>query len=365
MMVFDCFVTSSAIFTHKDPMPKTSLPTIGDIAKRANVSLATVDRVLNQRSGVRQSTAKAVLKAAVEVGYIQREDIFKSLQPPPYHVVFLLPAGTNSYLQLLGNTVQKLAMAPIAENIKIHCIFVESLNPKILANALMKHGQKADGIAFMAIDHPRIHEAVSQLCDAGKAIVTIVSDIPKSRRIAYVGLDNRAVGRTAAHFLGRLLKPSEGKIALITASRTYKTHEERELGFWALMEEEFPQYDIIGVREGHDNRDENYRHTITLLDDYPDLIGVYNVGGSSDGIARALREKGREKQVLFIGHGLTQDTRRFLIEETMDMVLTQSPNIIISNALRIFENIANNQQPFTRVPNLSLEIIVRENLPSN
>jgi ABC-type sugar transport system substrate-binding protein len=46
-----------------------------------------------------------------------------------------------------------------------------------------------------------------------------------------------------------------------------------------------------------------------LLRQYPDLAGIYNIGGAADGVARALMEMKRARDVVFIDHGLTSDTR--------------------------------------------------------
>lgn len=70
------------------------------------------------------------------------------------------------------------------------------------------------------------------------------------------------------------------------------------------------------------------------------MIGLYNVGGSSDGIARALRERGRGQDVLFIGHGLTANTRSLLVENTMDVVIMQSLPFIVRNTLQVFTTCA-------------------------
>lgn len=344
-------------------MPRTNGPIISDIAVRAGVSPATVDRVLNKRPGVRALTSRRVLHAAAELGYLPEEEFLRSQRPQPMRLAFLLPAGTNPYLKLLGETVKTVAAQPSHENPRVRCFFIDSFNPKILTEALRRYGEKADGIAFMAIDHPLVREAASALRAKGKHVVTIVSDISGSSRTAYVGLDNRAVGRTAAYLLGRLAKQSTGKVALIAASRTYRAHEEREMGFLGMMEESFPHLSVVGVREGHDNRDENYRHTLTLLSEYPDLIAIYNVGGSSDGIARALREKSRNEDILFIGHGLTPDTRGLLVEDTMDVVITQSPDVVVRNALQIFANARRGDDPYAGVLPLTMEVIVKENLP--
>ena len=344
-------------------MPKIIGPVIGDIAVRAKVSQATVDRVLNRRAGVRNLTAKRVLRAAAELGYLPAEELFKSLRPKPMRIVFLLPAGTNPYLLQLGDIVKGAAANGFNEDAAIRCFFIDSFNPRILTEALRRYGGKFDGIAFMAIDHPLVREAVSALRAKGKYVVTIVSDISNTDRTAYVGLDNRAVGRTAAYLLGRLAREQKGKVALIAASRTYRAHEEREMGFLGLMAESFPHLSVVGLREGHDNRDENYRHALTVLAEHPDLIGIYNVGGSSDGIARALREKRRDQHILFIGHGLTADTRAFLVEDTMDVVITQSPQHIVRNTLQIFANMRNRNEPLVGVPPLIMEVVVKENLP--
>ncbi len=344
-------------------MPKMKGPILSDIAKRASVSSATVDRVINRRPGVRELTAKRVLQAAADLGYVPQTDIVNALRPRPMRLVFLLPAGTNSYLKLLGETVKRFAAGPADANATIRCFFIDSFDPKILAEALRRYGDKIDGVAFMAIDHPLVREAVTNLRAKGKHVITLISDVSNSGRSAYVGLDNRAVGRTAAYVLGRLSKIECGKVALIAATRTYRAHEEREMGFLGLMEQSYPQLTVIGLREGHDDRSENYRLTLKLLDEYPDLVGIYNVGGSSDGIARALRERGRERSTLFIGHGLTSDTRGYLLEDVMDVVITQSPDAILRNAMQIFINLHFNPGNRTIAPRLPMEVIFKENLP--
>lgn len=108
-------------------MPKTSRPIVSDIARRANVFMATVDRVLNKRPGVREITARVVLQAAAELGYIPQEEIVRSLQPRQRRIVFLLPAGGNRCLQLLGDTVKQIAAD--TSHLKIQCFFCRKFQP--------------------------------------------------------------------------------------------------------------------------------------------------------------------------------------------------------------------------------------------
>src|SRR6185312_12661096 len=151
-------------------MPKTSGPVLADVAARAGVSPATADRVLNGRPGVRELTARRVLKAAADLGYVTEEEAMGTLRPRPMRLVFLLPAGTNPYLALLGETVKRMAADPIDTNATVRCFFIDSFNPKILTEALRRYGEKADGVAFMGIDHPLVRENVSMLSAKGKHV---------------------------------------------------------------------------------------------------------------------------------------------------------------------------------------------------
>ena len=52
-----------------------------------------------------------------------------------------------------------------------------------------------------APDTPRSSRPSDDLADAGIPVVTLVTDVPLSRRVAYVGIDNRAAGATAAYLI--------------------------------------------------------------------------------------------------------------------------------------------------------------------
>lgn len=334
-------------------------PLMEHVATHAGVSLATVDRVLNQRKGVRDRTVALVLSAALEIGYLSEGEYENLARPRPPNIVFLLPNGTNPYLRLLGDRVRRLAEDTSRDTGNVRCFFIDSFNPDALVAALRHHSKWADAIACMALDHPAVREVTAELVHKGKRVVSIVSDFAPAVRTAYVGLDNQAAGRTAAWLLGRFSGGRSGNVAVIAGSRIYRAHTEREMGFQSLMEEMFPHLRPVGVREGHDDRDENYRHALSILDQYPGLVGIYNAGGSSDGIARALRERGRSDAIL-IGHGLSPDTRRLLLDGTMDAVINSEPDSLITTAIGACRPSSSGS-----IHTIKMDIFFRENLPSN
>ncbi len=344
-----------------------SLPRIADIARLSGVSTATVDRVLNQRPGVRPATVQRVLKAAADLDYIPETDLRAALAPAmapkPMRVSFLLPDGTNRYLSRLGQLIRQseAALAPLG--IKAQVDFIKSFNPELLARSLLQHWRKVDGVAFMALEHPAVREAVNELAARNVPTVTLISDILNCRRAAYVGLDNRSAGRTAGYLVSRFIGPRPAKVAMIAGSLSYRAHEDRELGFLHYLNEAAPAVEVVGLREAHDDEAKSYRQTRTLLSHHPDLAGIYSIGGGAEGVAKALKEARRERDVAFIGHGLTPETRALLIDGTMDAVITQDPRAAMMSCAAAFANLRGGRDALHGVEPPRVEVIFRENLP--
>jgi LacI family transcriptional regulator len=336
---------------------------IPDIARAAGVSTATVDRVLHGRVPVRPATAQRVLQAAADLRYLPDQELWRTLRPAPMELAFLLPAGTNRFLRMLGDGIAGAGdtIAPFHVHCRVHTI--DSFDPAKVAGALRRHGRAAQGVAFMALEHPRVREAVDELAARGVHVLTLISDLTPSRRAAYVGMDNRAAGRTAASLIGRLLGPRSGSVALIAGSLAYRGHEEREMGFLGLMQERFAGLRVVGVREGRDDADTNERLARALLRQHPDLVGLYNIGGGAEGVGRALKSRRQGERPVFVAHGLTPDTRALLIDGTLDAVINQHPQTMLLNCVRIFSNLRDGRGATAGVEPVRIGVVLRENLP--
>ena len=345
------------------PTPPNRPARMRDIALAAGVSPATVDRVLNRRPNVRAMTVQRVLRVAAELDYLPDDALPAPAKAKTLRLVFVLPAGTNRVHRMLADAVEYSEDRLAQFNVRCRCEFVKGFSPQVLAATLLRLADSVDGIAFMAIEHPLVREAVNSLAERHVPTITIISDLSASRRCAYIGLDNRAAGRTAGYLLGRFVGPRSGKLALVAGSRSYRAHEEREAGFLHAIHEMFPALEIVGLREGFDDPEKNYRQTRQLLDQYADLVGIYNVGGASDGVARALKATDRAGKVVFIGHGLTPDTRAALIDGTMDAVITQGMQSAMLSCVRIFTNLRDRRDPMADVEPVPITVVLRENLP--
>lgn len=333
-----------------------------DVAKAAGVSTATVDRVLNNRAGVSNRTREIVFNAAHSLGYIAGAPAEETIPVRSIKLAFVLPAGTNTFIANLRDQIAKQALLQPEIDVRIHS--VEGFNPDTLAQALEKLKGQAHGVGVIALDHPSVREAMRSLAQSGIPIVTIASDILHVPRIRYIGIDNRAAGRLGGFILGRFLgKANETKIALFAGSLSYRGHEEREMGFRRLIAEEFPHLNIVELNEIEDDRERAYSETTALLKRHPDLAGIYNLGAGNQGIGQALSDAGKSGAIVFIGHELTDETKRFLLNGTMDAVIDQNPRVEAREALSALIN-SIKSQPFDEHPP-RIQVIFKENIPES
>ena len=136
-------------------------------------------------------------------------------------------------------------------------------------------------------------DLIDELMAAGVHVVTLVSDVPSSHRARYVGIDNVAAGRTAGALLGRFIGPRKGKIGLVAGSLALSDHTDRFIGLSRVIASEFPDLEVLRPLEGRDDDATNQRLTERLLAEEPDLVGIYNIGAGTSGIATALAESGQ------------------------------------------------------------------------
>lgn len=328
-----------------------------DIARAAGVSTATVDRVLNERKGVHARTSARVQEAVrrlSEEGTRGRASV-KQLD-------FVIPTGSSVFLEGMAQDVERLKDQFALIGVKQRCHRVEGFNAVSIAECLRGIGSDSDGICVVAIDHPLVREAINAVVANGVPVVTLVSDISSSRRLGYVGMDNHAAGRLSGYLMGRFLAGREGRVALIAGSLTYRGHQEREVGFRRILQEDYPNLGIVDLREGQDEPSLTYRQALELLDLHPELLGIYNIGGGSAGVAQALIERGRP-QLVFIAHELNTATREHLVNGVIDAVIHQNAVQELNGAVRMLLNYHAGRDASANLDPVRTEVFFRENLP--
>jgi len=336
--------------------------TLVDVADVAGVSLATVDRVFNHRPGVSPRTAERVEQALVRLGYRPDPAAVRLARGIQYQFCFVLPAGTNSFMNLLAGQVERTLIALADQQAYGDIIRVDVFDPNVLADTLRGLIGRYHGVAIVALDHPLVRDAINALVDSGVSVVTLVSDVPNSRRHRFVGIDNSAAGRTAGTLMGRFAGSRSGPVGMIAGSLALRDHVERMFGFQQVIGSEYPSLRSLPALEGRDDTDLCQAVAAKLLAEQPDLVGIYSIGAGNRGIADALKEAGRDRDVIFIGHELTDHSRRYLMQGTMAAILNQDPGHEARSAARILLAQCANLPVVDDQERIRIDIFLRDNL---
>jgi LacI family transcriptional regulator len=290
---------------------------IHEIAVQAGVSERTVDRVLNNRGQVRDSTAREVQQAIADLDR-QRSQLRLSGRTFMIDVVMQTPQRFSSAVRE-ALEAELPSLRPAAVRARFH--FRETGPLEDLVATLDRiQSRGSHGVILKAPDVPEIITACWQLIRAGIPVVTLVTDLPGSQRLAYIGMDNRAAGATAAYLVGQWLDDRPGDV-LVTLSRGFcRGEEEREIGFQGAMRTRYPDHAMIEI-DNSDGLDETI-HGLVLaaLNTNPQINAVYSIGGGNLAIVEAFAARQRTYSV-FIAHDLDQDNTRLLRDGRISAVL--------------------------------------------
>jgi LacI family transcriptional regulator len=302
-------------------------PTIAQIAKEAKLGTATVERVLNGRSGVRPETAKRVVKAMRALG---------ATRPLPpilaglHRIDVLLVRPETAFFARLAQAFARIA-SPLDRSITVHRTFLDEADPEAIAHRIANPPFPVSAIICALPDHPAIRDALAACDRSGIPIVQIVS-CPAPGHGDFVGIENGVAGRMAAHFMGAIAR-LRGPVIVISHSRNYAAHRERVDGFIA----EARANDIRDVTcvHGHDDDVATASALGDALSAKPDCIGVYNAGGAVAAMRSVLRKHGLEPGAFVVAHEFDQTTRAGLAEGAFDIVIDQMPEAQARRAMDI------------------------------
>ena len=339
-------------------------PTVNDVARVAGVSLATVDRVLNERPGVRQVTIDKVTSAVTQLGYVRDAAAANLARQRFYRLVFILPETKNEFVQALERDIDKFNNRETLLRTTLSCLKVPPFDPEALVAALDRlDASTADGVSVFGPDTPEVCSAIERVRDRGIAVATLVADLPGSKRHHFIGIDNVAAGRTAGRLTGRFMGGT-GKILIITGSHLAHDHLQRIAGFNAVMTEDYPGLDVVNTLEGRDDADLIHKSLPELFAGNPEINGIYSAAAGNPGLIRYLQETGRHKDMVVVAHELTDSSREALASGIFDVVISQDTGHLVRSATRLLTATAD-QFPFDHSQErIRIDIHLCENMPA-
>ncbi len=338
-------------------------PTVHDIAREAGVSLATVDRVLNGRPRVRESSIKLVQDAVEKLGYVRDVSAANLAKRKVYRFAFVIPDSASQFVETIRSTLVTLRQMPGPDRIFVETLLAPIDDPNAVAGILSGLADaRYDGVAVMCPETPQVRDAVTRLKHAGLAVVALVSDLPSSARDHFVGVDNVAAGRTAGALMGRFIGATESKVLVVSGSLASRDSIERRFGFDSIISERFPKIEVLPTVESGDDNQRLIGIIKQVMSLHKDVSGVYALGAGNAAILDAMRATGRIGSCTLIMHELTATTRSALEAGEVDAVIMQNVGHLVRSSIRVLRAYVDRSSIVDSQEKIRIEIVMNENL---
>ncbi|WP_196259640.1 LacI family DNA-binding transcriptional regulator [Pelagibacterium limicola] len=311
-------------------------PTIADLARKAGVSTATVDRVLNDRSNVHPDTVRRVYDAAAQIGYHAARLIEHRMtaDAPSVRLGFVLTKQGQFFYQSMAAQLEQATRAMPGVRAEATIEFCPTQAPKDIADMMRDLGARVDVLAAVATNHQYTTAAVSDLKAAGVPTISLLSDYAQGERMAYIGLNNLKMGRLVASILAMAIH-EPGKVALFVGGHRWHGHELRETGFRSYFREHQPRFTVLDTLVNLETRQLTHEATLDLLERHPDIKGMYVAGGGMEGAIAALREVRAPGEVALIVNEITPESRAALSDRYLLMAIRTPLEILCQDLVAL------------------------------
>ena len=335
---------------------------VREIARLASVSIATVDRALNDRKGISERTRARILKIADSIGY--RPNLaarILSAGPSRIPIGVCIPRQLHPYFDHLRNGIEDEAARHEHFGVEVLYNLTEALG----VHEIEKVSELIEQGVRLLIVTPGDPESLQPIIDTAEAsnvrVICVDTDAPRSNRSSVVCADAEVCGKLAAQLMGNML-PQESEVAIITGMLNVENHRRKAEGFRTLFSKLCTQGQVVEVVEAHEDEDEAFQRAFNLLMKYPALSGIYVNTGNSIPVCKALGACGRSGKVKLIGTELSRDMVPYFRKGTIFATINGRPFAQGQVAVRQAVDYLRRSVPMPKFRYLAPQIVLDANL---
>lgn len=297
------------------------------LMNETGLSRATIDRVLNGRGNVHARTRlvveQSMARLAVAAPHPSRSP--EAAPAPELDIVLRLGRGMTEQMYRAKESLS-------AASATMHDMHQQD-EAHILALTRELCGDARRPLIIAAKNSEALRAELARALARGKRVVTVVSDLAHDARDAFVGIDNRMAGQTAAFVLGNFFVQRKAKVGVVLGDYAFSCHEDREIGFRTCLRANFPNIQVADVAKADNSPERTFDAVTALLRQHPDLSGIYNVGGGNAGLAKAIAEL--KLSVRVIAHEVNHVTTPLALNGHIHYLISQDPKELLKKALEI------------------------------
>lgn len=271
--------------------------TAKEIARLAGVSRGTVDRALKDRPGISDETKQRILEIAKQYDY-KPNIIGKALvySGKPIKVPVILNSIGNPFFDDVKAGISAARDEYSGYGFETELFEFKGYGPEKLIKLLDELPEETSQLVLTPICCKEVEERLRQLLKKGVRIIMLSSELEGLDGAVYVGCDYYKSGCIAGRLTG-LLSNGSAKLYIMTGSAHHKGHAQRVEGIRSVIENDYPEIEIVGVSESNDDDETAYSAMKNALEIHPELDFVYIAAAGVNGTLQALKERGSHARV--------------------------------------------------------------------
>lgn len=341
------------------------MTTLKEIAALAGVSRGTVDRVLNNRGSVNPETEKRVRKIASSLNYQPNKAALALASQKKKITIGIILFGLENGNMFFRDVVEGVEYQQ-AKLAGYGCTVITrttAFNPHAQLDAidtLLDSG--IHGLVISPYNSPEIIDRINELADMGIPTITTNTDIPDSKRIAYVGSNYYEGGCTAGGLMG-LITNGQAKVGIVTGSSLILCHSQRIKGFLDTVRTRYSGIKILDIMTNLDDDFKSYRAATELIQNHPELDALYFTAAGVYGGCRAVIDLHKEKQIKIISFDAVEKTKQLIRDGIIAATICQQPFQQGSRPVKLmFDYLTTGIQPEDSIQYTEASIKIRENV---
>jgi len=341
---------------------------IKDIAKKAGVSIGTVDRVLHNRGEVAEETKKRVLRIINELHYTPNLAASTLASKKRYNISAIIPKGTgdnifwNSHFEGIKNAVASLR--PFSVNARFYLF--ELNNEKEYteqAQLLLKDG--ADAVILAPVMKNEALELCHKLDDMGIPYVFIDTFIKNTNCLAFIGEDAYQGGRIAASLIDFGLTEHKD-ILIVNISKNLDNTQHlnsRNQGFLSYFMDTGRNSGLKISTELHSYAADDIDEKLDPIFRNNPGIGAVMVSSAKTYAIASYLERRNRKDIILVGYEVFDKNIHYMKKGYINFLIRQrSHEQGVKAVEKLFNYLAHNRIP-EKKEYQPVDIINRETLP--
>lgn len=182
-----------------------------------------------------------------------------------------------------------------------------------------------DAVGFAALDTQAALPLLEETVERDIPVIAFDSGVDSEIPATTASTDNYEAATLAANKMAELIDES-GKVALIVHDQTSLTGVQRRDGFKETIESDYPDIEIVDIQYGGGDHLESTDLSKAIMQAHPDLAGIYGANeGSAVGVINAVREMGKEGEIVVIGFDSGKQQIDAIKSGVMAGAITQNP----------------------------------------